>query len=81
MGLSEKYWLTILLTFCTYVSIVMMGSGIAFILLGYLVNSWFYLGLAAWPLFIMLGVVNIKFLRVVTKMNNLQFSKIMADHV
>ena len=80
MNLGEKYWLTILLTFCTYISILMMGSGIGFILLGYFYNSWFYLGLASWPLFIMLGVVNIKFLRIVTKMNNLQFSKIMSDH-
>ena len=71
MTLSEKYWLTILLTFCRYISILMMGSGIAFLLSGYYVNQWFYLGLVTWPLFIMWGIVNIKYLRAIYRSNKL----------
>lgn len=77
MNLSEKYWLTLLLTFCRYLSILMMGSGVSFLLLGYYIDKWFYVGLATWPLFIMWGIVNIKYLRAITKMNKLELSKIM----
>ena len=77
MTISEKYWMTILFTFLRYLSIIMMGSGVAFILLGYYVNIWFYFGLAIWPLFLMWGIVNIKYIRALTKVNKLEFSKIL----
>ena len=77
MNIREKYWLTILLYFCRYLSILMMGSGVAFILLGYYYNYMFYFGLATWPLFLMWGIVNIKYIRALTKVNRLEFSKIL----
>ena len=80
MNISEKYWLTILITFCRYLSILMMGSGVAFILLGAFVNPWFFVGLTSWPLFIMWGIVNIRYLHLVTKARNLEFSKILENY-
>ena len=77
MNLSEKYWLTVLITFCRYLSIIMMGSGVAFIIMGVYINPWFFTGLASWPLFIMWGIVNMKYLHAVTKIKRLEFSKIM----
>lgn len=77
MNIGEKYWLTILVTFCRYLSILMMGSGIGFIIAGYYVNPWFYAGLATWPLFIMWGIVNINYLRAMVKTYRLEFSKIL----
>lgn len=79
MTISEKYWLTILITFCRYLSIIMMGSGVLFILGGYYISYWFYLGLIIWPLFIMWGVVNFKYLRATVKANRLEFSKILEN--
>lgn len=79
MNLTEKYWLTILLAFCRYLSIIMMGCGIAFIFLGIYINAWWFVGLAIWPLFIMWGVVNFKYVRVLTRVNKLEFSKIMEN--
>ena len=79
MTISEKYWLTILITFCRYLSIIMMGSGVLFILGGYYISYWFYLGLIIWPLFIMWGVVNFKYLRATVKANKLEFSKILEN--
>ena len=79
MTISEKYWLTILITFCRYLSIIMMSSGILFILGGYYISYWFYLGLILWPLFIMWGVVNFKYLRATVKVNRLEFSKIIDN--
>ena len=63
MKLHEKYWLTILFTFLRYLSFLMFLGGIGFIIAGRLVNSWYYLGLALWPLLIMLGIVNLKLWR------------------
>ncbi len=77
MTISEKYWMTILFTFLRYLSIILMGSGVGFILLGLYVNYWFYAGLAVWPLFLMWGIVNIKYIRALTKVNKLEFSKIL----
>ena len=77
MTIGEKYWLTLLLTFCRYLSILMMGSGAAFLLLGYCIDKWFYGGLVSWPLFIMWGIVNIRYLRALTRMNKLELSKIV----
>lgn len=79
MTISEKYWFTILFTFCRYLSVLMMGSGIAFILTGYYISKWFYLGLALWPLFIMWGIVNFKYVRAMIKVNRLEFSKILEN--
>jgi len=77
MRLAEKYWLTILMMLCRYFSIVMFMSGIAFILLGVYLNHWWFTGLASWPLFIMLGITNLKYIRAIEKSNNLEFSKIL----
>ena len=77
MTIKEKYWLTILFYFLRYLSILMMGSGAAFILLGYYYNWYFYLALAIWPLLFMWGIVNIKYIRAMTKSNRLEFSKIL----
>lgn len=77
MRLAEKYWLTILMMFCRYFSILMFMSGIAFILLGVYLNRWWFTGLASWPLFIMLGITNLKYIRAIEKSNNLEFSKIL----
>ena len=77
MSIKEKYWLTIMFYFLRYLSILMMGSGVAFILLGYYYNWYFYLALAIWPLLFMWGIVNIKYIRAMTKSNRLEFSKIL----
>lgn len=79
MTISEKYWYTILLTFCRYISVLMIGSGALFILAGYYVSNWFYLGLVVWPLLIMWGVVNFKYVRAMIKANKLEFSKILEN--
>lgn len=77
MTIKEKYWLTILFYFLRYLSILMMGSGVAFILLGYYYNWYFYFALAIWPLLFMWGIVNIKYIRAMSKSNRLEFSKIL----
>lgn len=79
MKLYEKYWLTILFTFLRYFSFLMFLSGAGFIIAGKLVNSWFYLGLASWPLFIMLGIVNLRYIRVLARHYNLIGSKIAVE--
>ena len=71
MKLSEKYWLAILFTFLRYFSVLMFLSGIGFIIAGKLVNPWFYIGLAVWPLFIMLGAVNLKYIHLLAKNYNM----------
>ena len=77
MTLAEKYWMTVFLTFLRYFSILMMISGVAFILAGHFVNPWIYLGLFSWPLFIMWGIVNLRYIRAITKVHRLEFSKIV----
>ena len=79
MKLYEKYWLTILFTFLRYFSFLMFLGGIGFIIAGKLVNPWFYLGLALWPLLIMLGIVNLKYIRVLARHYNLIGSKIVVE--
>ena len=79
MKLYEKYWLTILFTFLRYFSFLMFLSGIGFIIAGKLVNNWYYLGLASWPLFIMLGIVNLRYIRVLARHYNLIGSKIAVE--
>lgn len=77
MNIGEKYWLTILLTLCRYLSIIMMGSGILFVFAAYYITEWFYLGLIVWPLLVMWGVVNMKYLRILERTYRLDFSKIV----
>lgn len=71
-NLAEKYWVTVFLTFLRYVSILMICSGVGFILAGYFANAWFYLGTISWPLFIMLGIVNLRFISFWTKANRFE---------
>lgn len=77
MNINEKYWLTILLMLCRYLSIIMMGSGILFVIAAYYITEWFYLGLIVWPLLVMWGVVNMKYLRILERTYRLDFSKIV----
>ena len=79
MTLSEKYWLTVLLAFCRYISILMIGGGTPFFLLGYYINKWFYLGLTIWPLLIMWGIINFRFIRVLEKAYKVELSKISIE--
>ena len=79
MSIREKYWFTVLFMFCRYISIVLMGSCVGFILAGYYINPWFYAGLAVWPLFLMWGIVNIRYIHALTKKNKLEFSKILEN--
>ena len=78
MSITEKYWLTVLMMLCRYFSIIMFMSGIAFIITGVYVNHLWFIGLASWPLFIMLGITNLQYIRAVEKSNGLQFSKILS---
>lgn len=73
-NMGERYWYAIWITFCRYISIMMMLSGVVFILLGHYINNWLYLGLLAWPLFIMWGIVNIRFLRAVARSKRVDYS-------
>ena len=77
-SIAEKYWLTVFLTFLRYLSVLMIISGAAFIIAGYLASPWFYMGLLAWPLFIMLGVVNLRYIHVLTKVNKVELNKILG---
>ena len=71
MTLAEKYWETVGFMFLRYLSVLMMASGVVFILLGYYVNPWIYTGLASWPLFIMWGIVNFKYIHVLSDAHRL----------
>lgn len=79
MTLTEKYWLTLLFVFLRYLSILMFGSGIGFIIAGILVNPWWFIGLSSWPLFIMVGVVNLVYICALTKHHRLQFRYIVNN--
>ncbi len=72
MKLCEKYWTAVLFTFLRYISVLMFLSGIGFIIAGKIVNPWFYLGLALWPLLLMLGVVNLKYINLIEKNYNIK---------
>ena len=78
MTLTEKYWMTIWFVFLRYLSILLILSGIGWILAGYYASPWWYLGLFSWPLFIMLAVVNLKYICVLTKYHGLEFSKLFT---
>ena len=80
MTLTEKYWLTLLFVLLRYTSILMFLSGIGFILAGWLANPWWYLGLASWPLFIMIGVTNLVYICALTKHHRLQFRNIVNGY-
>lgn len=80
MTLTEKYWLTLLFVFLRYVSIMMFLSGVGFILAGWLASPWWYIGLASWPLFIMIGVTNLVYIAALTKHHRLQFRNIVSGY-
>lgn len=69
MNLGTQYWMTILFTFCRYLSVLMMASGVGFILLGYFIHPLCYILLALWPLLIMWGVVNMRYLNLYARKN------------
>lgn len=79
MSLGEKYWLTILLVFCRYFSVMLIIGPAAFIPVGYYINWLWYLGLIIWPLTIMIGIVNMRYLRILTKKFKLGCHQIMED--
>ena len=69
MGIADKYWKTILYTFLSYFSILMLISGVGFVIAGRILNPWYYFGLFSWPLFIMLGIVNLRYIHIYSKAN------------
>ena len=80
MSIAEKYWKTIFYTLLRYFSVLMIISGVAFIIAGWLANPWYYMGLLSWPLFIMLGAVNLKYIHILTKVNRDQLDKILSSY-
>ena len=80
MSISETYWRTIFLTILRYLSVLMIISGAAFIIAGLLANPWYYMGLLSWPLFIMLGVVNLKYIQLFAKVNKIELDKTLANY-
>ena len=80
MSISEKYWKTIFYTFLRYFSVLLIISGAAFIIAGRLANPWYYMGLLSWPLFIMLGVVNLRYIHILTKVNKAELNKILGNY-
>lgn len=77
MTFREKYWLTILLTFCRYASIMMMILPMGFAMAGKYINQLWYFGLLLWPLTIMWGIVNLKYIEVLFKTKNLRWNDIL----
>ncbi len=77
MTISEKYWKTIFLTFLRYFSILFIISGVAFIIAGRIASPWYYMGLLSWPLFIMLGIVNLKYIHILSKVNRDELNDIL----
>lgn len=80
MTLTEKYWLTMLFVFLRYLSILLFISGVGFIIAGILANPWWFIGLASWPLAIMIGVVNMVYICALTKHHRLQFRHIVNNY-
>ena len=76
MTLTEKYWLSIFFAFLRYLSILMMMSGIVFIILGHYISIWFYMGLFSWPLLMMWGVVNLRCINAYIKNNHMSFYRL-----
>ena len=75
MTITEKYWLTILLTICKYLIFVFFIGPAGFCWAGYYIDKMWYLGLIIWPLTIMLGCVNLRYIRFIYKdkdLNNLK---------
>ena len=77
MTISEKYWKTIFLTLLRYFSILFIISGVAFIIAGRIASPWYYMGLLSWPLFIMLGIVNLKYIHILSKVNRDELNNIL----
>lgn len=79
MSLNEKYWLTILLIFGRYLSIILLVGPVGFILAGYYFNWLWYLGLIGWPLTFMIGLTNFRYLSLLTKKYKLGWHQVMED--
>ena len=79
MSLGEKYWLTILLVFCRYLSVMLFVGPAGFVLAGYYINWLWYLGCLIWPLTIMIGMVNLRYLRILSKKHKLGSNQILED--
>jgi hypothetical protein len=75
MSIGEKYWRAVLLTFLRYLSILMIISGVGFIIAGRIASPWFYMGLLSWPLFIMLGCVNLKYIYIINRVDREELKK------
>ena len=78
MNIASKYWRAILYTFLIYFSILLIISGAAFIIVGRLISPWYYFGLFAWPLFIMLGIVNLRYIAIMSKVNKQELNKALG---
>ena len=76
-NICEAYWRTIFLTILRYFSVLMIISGGAFIIIGHLISPWFYFGLFSWPLFIMLGFVNLKYIHLLDRQTREDLKKSM----
>ena len=81
MTIGEKYWKTISFTFLRYFSVLMIISGVAFIIAGKIASPWYYMGLLSWPLFIMLGVVNLKYIHILSQVNREELNRILHNRV
>ena len=80
MSISDKYWKTIFLTILRYLSILMIISGVAFIIAGWIASPWYYMGLLAWPLFIMLGAVNLRYIHIFAKVNRCELNDLLKNY-
>ena len=79
MDLCWKYCLTILITFFRYLSILMMLSFIVWIVLGQYIDPWYYMGLFSYPLLLMWGIVNVKYLHIAYKVKGLEYAKVLEE--
>ena len=57
----------------------MIISGVGFIIAGWIQSPWYYMGLLSWPLFIMLGAVNLKYIHIYSKMNRQELNKAIGN--
>ena len=80
MTIGEIYWKSVFIALLGYISILMMISGAAFIIAARLASPWFYMGLLSWPLFIMLGSVNLRYIRIMSKANREQLKRILNNY-
>ena len=79
MSISENYWRSIFTTLLSYLSILMIMSGAAFIIAGRIASPLYYMGLLAWPLFIMLGIVNLRYIGIISRTNRQNLKKTLNN--